>query len=196
MPFIYRVNAQTISIHEIDITPIQIVYFNFCRMEKTVAVVVLGDLGRSPRMRNHALSLAKAGFKVKMVGYGGSSLSKEITHHPNITIVKMAEPLIYTFVLRRYINYIIKCIWQTMTLWWCLLWKCSIPDYILLQNPPSIPALPVCCIFSYLFWWKTELVLDWHNYGYSIMALSFGTDSGEHPLVKFARYIEGKYYMI
>jgi len=36
-----------------------------------VAVVVLGDIGRSPRMQYHALSLCREGYHVDIVGYGG-----------------------------------------------------------------------------------------------------------------------------
>ena len=36
-------------------------------------IIVLGDIGRSPRMQYHALSLAKTGFDVDIVGYGGES---------------------------------------------------------------------------------------------------------------------------
>ena len=162
-------------------------------MQKTVAVIVLGDLGRSPRMKNHALSLANEGFKVKMVGYGGSSLGKEISSNPNISTVTMSEPFTYNYVLKRYINYFIKCIWQSLTLLWCI----GLPDFILLQNPPSIPVLPLCYIYSTLlslllqpFGRKIELVLDWHNYAYSIMALSLEKNSS---LVQLSRFIESKY---
>jgi beta-1,4-mannosyltransferase len=37
----------------------------------TVQIVVLGDIGRSPRMQYHALSIAKHGGKVFLVGYRG-----------------------------------------------------------------------------------------------------------------------------
>lgn len=37
----------------------------------SVQIVVLGDLGRSPRMQYHALSVAKNGGKVRLVGYVG-----------------------------------------------------------------------------------------------------------------------------
>ena len=37
-----------------------------------VAVVVLGDIGRSPRMQYHALSLCREGYDVELVGYGGT----------------------------------------------------------------------------------------------------------------------------
>jgi beta-1,4-mannosyltransferase len=38
---------------------------------RTVHVVVLGDIGRSPRMQYHALSIAKHGGKVFLIGYQG-----------------------------------------------------------------------------------------------------------------------------
>jgi beta-1,4-mannosyltransferase len=40
----------------------------------TVQIVVLGDIGRSPRMQYHALSIAKYGGAVFLVGYQGESL--------------------------------------------------------------------------------------------------------------------------
>ena len=114
----------------------------------------------------------------------------------------MEEPRVYHVHKRldRYINYTFKCIWQSLTLLWCLgpqcIWRGGIPDFILLQNPPSIPALVICyfasLLFNFMSWLlncgKTELVLDWHNYGYSIMALSLGPD---HGLVKLSKKIEG-----
>lgn len=39
------------------------------RASRHVMVVVLGDLGRSPRMQYHALSLAKNGFSVTLLGF-------------------------------------------------------------------------------------------------------------------------------
>jgi beta-1,4-mannosyltransferase len=38
---------------------------------KTTQVVVLGDIGRSPRMQYHAISIAKHGAKVILIGYQG-----------------------------------------------------------------------------------------------------------------------------
>ena len=36
-----------------------------------ICILVLGDIGRSPRMQYHALSCAKAGYYVDLVGFGG-----------------------------------------------------------------------------------------------------------------------------
>jgi beta-1,4-mannosyltransferase len=40
---------------------------------RTVQIVVLGDIGRSPRMQYHALSIAKHGGRVFLIGYKGRS---------------------------------------------------------------------------------------------------------------------------
>ena len=42
-----------------------------------VAVLVLGDIGRSPRMQNHAVSFARAGWDVDIIGFRGKSLTKK-----------------------------------------------------------------------------------------------------------------------
>jgi hypothetical protein len=39
----------------------------------SVQVLVLGDIGRSPRMQYHALSIAKHGGRVDLIGYHGTS---------------------------------------------------------------------------------------------------------------------------
>ena len=41
-----------------------------------VQIVVLGDIGRSPRMQYHAMSIAKHGGHVQLVGYVGKSRSR------------------------------------------------------------------------------------------------------------------------
>jgi beta-1,4-mannosyltransferase len=41
------------------------------RLPVSVQVLVLGDIGRSPRMQYHALSIAKHGGRVDIIGYQG-----------------------------------------------------------------------------------------------------------------------------
>ena len=38
----------------------------------SVQVLVLGDIGRSPRMQYHAMSIAKHGGRVDLIGYQGN----------------------------------------------------------------------------------------------------------------------------
>ena len=41
------------------------------RRKICVQILVLGDIGRSPRMQYHALSIAKHGGEVVIIGYNG-----------------------------------------------------------------------------------------------------------------------------
>ena len=82
----------------------------------------------------------------------------------------------------------LKLIWQSLTLLSSLpLWPLgsSAPDLLLLQNPPSAPTLPVCRFYCTAF--GSRLVVDWHNYGHTIMALAHGPGS---PVVRAARWVE------
>lgn len=58
-------------------------------------------------------------------------------------------------------------------------------EWVLLQNPPSIPTLFLAIIACYLR--ASKLVIDWHNFGYSILAMKLGDD---HPLVKVSKVYE------
>jgi hypothetical protein len=43
------------------------------REDDSIQIVVLGDIGRSPRMQYHALSVAKHGGRVDIIGYKGNT---------------------------------------------------------------------------------------------------------------------------
>jgi hypothetical protein len=47
------------------------------KQARTVQIVVLGDIGRSPRMQYHALSIAKHGGRVFLIGYQGGQPEQE-----------------------------------------------------------------------------------------------------------------------
>lgn len=49
-----------------------------------VCVVVLGDIGRSPRMQYHTLSLSRNGFNVDLIAYKGSRPIQEIENNVRI----------------------------------------------------------------------------------------------------------------
>lgn len=58
--------------------PSLLLFNGYCRSRaakaplKSIAVIVLGDIGRSPRMMYHAQSLSQAGFNVLLVGFAGA----------------------------------------------------------------------------------------------------------------------------
>lgn len=56
---------------------------------------------------------------------------------------------------------------------------------MLVQNPPSIPTLAIASLMCFLR--NTSLVIDWHNFGYSILALKLGP---KHPFVTVSALYE------
>lgn len=59
--------------------------------KKYVCVVVLGDIGRSPRMQYHAQSLIRQGYNVDVVGYTDSPVLDDLK--ANATIIGVCKPL-------------------------------------------------------------------------------------------------------
>lgn len=55
----------------------------------------------------------------------------------------------------------------------------------MVQNPPSIPVLLIAYLVSILR--NTRLIIDWHNYGYTILSNKLPTN---HPLVRISRLYE------
>ena len=48
----------------------------------SVQVLVLGDIGRSPRMQYHAMSIAKHGGRVDVIGYNGEYCTERTKPYP------------------------------------------------------------------------------------------------------------------
>lgn len=154
------------------------------RRRGRIAVVVLGDFGHSPRMNYHALSLAKEGFEVDVVAYPGSQPRADILSNQQIHLHLMTEPPNFQKYIPRLAAYVLKVVWQSLALFLSLMFLHK-PSHVLVQNPPAIPTLPVlwfCCLLK-----GSALVVDWHNYGYSILGLTLGP---AHPLVRICHWCE------
>ncbi|XP_036787602.2 chitobiosyldiphosphodolichol beta-mannosyltransferase isoform X1 [Manis pentadactyla] len=148
-----------------------------------VMVVVLGDVGRSPRMQYHALSLAKCGFSVTLLGFCNSKPHDELLQSDRIQIVSLPE-LQRLAVGPHILQYGVKVVFQAVHLLWKLMcWEPA--AYIFLQNPPGLPAIAICWFVGCLC--GSKLVTDWHNYGYSILGLGHGP---RHCLVLLAKWYE------
>ncbi|GAB9471303.1 hypothetical protein Gpo141_00008520 [Globisporangium polare] len=149
--------------------------------------MVLGDVGRSPRMQYHALSLAQmdANLTVSLVGYEGERCIPALYAQRNVQFLTFA-PRMQRISRKLFVLLApAKVIVQLLQLFWVLLFTVGSVDLVLLQNPPTIPTFVVvwlCCRLK-----GAKFVVDWHNLGYSILALSLGPS---HPLVKFATWIE------
>lgn len=150
--------------------------------QKSVCVVVLGDIGRSPRMQYHSKSLAEHGAKVDIVCYQETKPSESLIRETQISFhYLLPYP---NLPLPRLLNYIFKTLWQIVTLMF-VLFIIRKPDILLVQNPPAIPALFVCWFFSVIK--RVKYIIDWHNYAFSIMALNVGRN---HILTKITKKVE------
>ncbi|KAG8195160.1 hypothetical protein JTE90_023337 [Oedothorax gibbosus] len=151
---------------------------------KRVSVVVLGDFGRSPRMQYHALSLSKNDFQVDVIAYKGAEPLQQISNDDHIHLHYMKEVPKFLEVFPKLVQYVLKTVWQAFTLF-CVLLSVAKVDGILLQNPPSIPTLPICWLISCIR--SCYLFVDFHNYGFTILSLKAKKGS---LLVKIAKWCE------
>lgn len=155
------------------------------------ALVVLGDIGRSPRMQYHALSLARqACLEVDIVAYGGSDPHSAVLEHQSIHIHKMKPwPAIpHLPKILQPLMLLFKPVFQFLMLLWFLCVKIPAPDVFIVQNPPSVPTLVAVKWASWLR--RSKFVVDWHNFGYTLLALSLGRSS---PFVAVYRWFEKHY---
>ena len=160
--------------------------FRLKRNKKHVCIVVLGDIGRSPRMQYHAKSLILEGFQVEFFGYSGSLPIDFLQNNNNVSFNYLKQwPKIN--LLPGFVNYICKAAFLTVQLFVIIFFKVSCPGFYLVQNPPSIPTLMVVSVVSYLK--GASMIIDWHNYGYTI--LSMNVKSSKHILVRFSKWFEG-----
>mmetsp|Transcript_30262 Transcript_30262/g.59097 ORF Transcript_30262/g.59097 Transcript_30262/m.59097 type:complete len:510 (+) Transcript_30262:53-1582(+) len=153
---------------------------------KRASVVVLGDLGRSPRMCNHALSLADAGWQVSLVGYEESAPPQRVLSHKNIAVRHISPgwklprkpKILYLFMAP------FAAISRAGQLGMAMAHGRT-KGIVLVQNPPSIPTLVVARALTWL-WDGASLVVDWHNFGYTIME----TTNAPKPAIAVAKVYE------
>ena len=140
------------------------------------AVLVLGDLNRSPRMLNHCVALSSS-FpninEISLIGFNGGDLRNDIVSDKKVKVYYIPEKLNnrlkklprFLFLLSAFLRIII----QIFTLFY-MLFTIPRPKFILLQNPPGIPAMFICYIISKLR--RCKFIIDWHNYGYTILQVN------------------------
>ncbi|KAI0799082.1 family 33 glycosyltransferase [Xylaria sp. FL0064] len=153
----------------------------------SVQILVLGDIGRSPRMQYHASSIARHGGTVHLIGYDESPPHPDLLTNPNITIHGLALPprILRSSTVPFLISGPLKVLWQVGTLLHVLGYTTPASAWLLVQNPPSIPTLAVSFLISILR--NTQLLIDWHNYGWTILS---GTKGPSHPFVALSKAYE------
>ncbi|RDL35683.1 UDP-Glycosyltransferase phosphorylase [Venustampulla echinocandica] len=153
----------------------------------SVQVLVLGDIGRSPRMQYHAMSIAKHGGRVDIIGYKESTPHPGLLNNPLITILPLPPPprILRSNALPFIVAGPLKVLWQIWSLFHALGYATKPARWLLVQNPPSIPTLFISAVICFLR--NTHLIIDWHNYGWTILA---GTRGATHPFVTISKYYE------
>ncbi|WWC90894.1 uncharacterized protein L201_005831 [Kwoniella dendrophila CBS 6074] len=157
----------------------------------TATILVLGDIGRSPRMMYHASSLSKHHIETWLIGYGETTpISGLISNeNKNVHILSLIEPPRILGKLPWIFRAPIRIIYQIYSIIYLIIWETPInTEYLIVQNPPSIPTLAIAQFIGMNT--GSKLIIDWHNTGYSILAMRLGIKS---PIVKLARWIE-KYF--
>ncbi|KAG2132357.1 glycosyltransferase family 33 protein [Suillus clintonianus] len=153
---------------------------------RSVAILVLGDVGRSPRMMYHAESFAKTEFSTYLIGYKGAKPIPSLTSLPHIRLSYLSEPPPFVARIPFVLAAPIKILYQIATILYTLVFGIPRPpEFIMVQNPPSIPTLALVWFVGGIM--GSKVIIDWHNLGYSILALKLGQT---HPLVKIAKRFE------
>jgi len=124
------------------------------------------------RMQYHARSLLANKFNVDVICYSKGStplpeLLDTVSYHYIDQPKKITEhrrPIYLLLAINRVITQILSILY--------VLSRIPIPSHIIIQNPPAIPTLFIVQIYRLLT--RSKLIIDWHNFGYSILALNLG----------------------
>ncbi|XP_060177558.1 UDP-glycosyltransferase TURAN isoform X2 [Lycium barbarum] len=124
------------------------------------------------------LRIIWAHLVVDIVAYGGSDPHSAVKEHKSIHIHEMTQwpsnPKSLPKILRPLLL-IFKPLVQFVMLLWYLCVKIPAPDVFIVQNPPSVPTLVAVKLASWIR--RSAFVIDWHNFGYTLLALSLGRNS-------------------
>src|SRR5262249_28640770 len=148
-----------------------------------VAGVGAGGRGRSRGMLYQARGLADSGAEVHLVGYGETELPPEVAGDPRIGVHVLAAPAGARRHARAPPLFLAVAFWNAIRAAAALLATLSHTvephSEILVQNPPTIPALVVALAVAHFR--SARLVVDWHNLGWAMLALRLGP---RHPIVR------------
>lgn len=139
-------------------------------------------------MQYHAHALAVNDVHVDFIGYSGAPLPKFLTGDARVTAHHLPEARLRHRAGRSTVLYAMAAVFDGFRLSLCLfLGLMRLPkfDLLLVQNPPALPTLHIAWLVARLR--RARLVIDWHNLGYSMLALRLGR---RHLAVRLGRWLE------
>lgn len=140
-------------------------------------------------MQYHTVSLAATGFSVDLVGYRGEPCVQHIVDSERITEHRISPAPCRCCPRKMFLLYApLKVIFQILQLLWVLVFVLPRYDALLVQNPPSIPTLLVAWVATRLR--CSKLVIDWHNFGYTILGLTLKRAGVAGAVLGFAEWYE------
>jgi beta-1,4-mannosyltransferase len=150
-----------------------------------VTILVLGDLGRSPRMLNHALALAENGADVCIGGYTETPVDNAVRSHPRIRLYRLRSlprapqgaPRFWFLLVTA-----LRSVCLLLESFWFLLVQTRRADTVLVQNPPTIPTLFAGWLAARMR--RSFFIVDWHNFGYTMLTTRL---EPEHLMIRVAK---------
>lgn len=153
-------------------------------LKKRVIIYVIGEIGHSPRMCYHASSFSLRGWDVEVCGYAEDEIPKVLLKDPNVTIHRI--PVLKRGPRENKLLFMIKKVVYQFYVISKQLWELRGSNYLLMQNPPSIPIMPLAVLYRLS---GCMLIIDWHNLAYSILQLKF-KGNFKHPFVLISYVLE------
>ncbi|EGR31148.1 hypothetical protein IMG5_116780 [Ichthyophthirius multifiliis] len=161
---------------------------------KIASVIVFGDIARSPRMQNHAIQLSKYGYYVYFVGYEENKVHDKIKENKNIQIIDIQSQIVNKLKRLPKILYLVYALFriliQILQLFHIYLFQIQKPQFVIIQNPPSIPVLSTLYVICRLK--QIKMIIDFHNYGFTILQLSLKNSLIFRLAKKYEKYFASK----
>lgn len=170
-----------------------------------VAIVVMGDVGRSPRMQYHALSCLQLGYRVTLLGYAGEDLIEDLrayTKDNGSSSPSLLRVQRFSIPKSPFKSRLLYLAWRFMAMAVVLcvqFCKLGWVDCIMVQNPPAVPLLLLTWLYTRFMglhplhrWRRPLFIVDWHNLGYA-MFTDESPSSRESRTKKYVQWMAQQY---